>query len=68
MVVQDLWSGDISRYWQDDLSAMTSPPFETGEDIALVTYFAPAEIQSILEPDVCKLAVQILLCAHDCVY
>ena len=27
MVAQDLWSGDISRYWQDDLSAMTSPPF-----------------------------------------
>ena len=48
MVVQDLRSGDISRYWQDDLSAMTSPPFETGRDIALVTYFAPAEIQSIL--------------------
>jgi hypothetical protein len=48
MVVQDLRSGDISRYWQDDLSAMPSPPFETGEDIALVTYFAPAEIQSIL--------------------
>jgi DNA polymerase-1 len=48
MVVQDLRSGDISRYWQDDLFAMTTPPFETGEDIALVTYFAPAEIQSIL--------------------
>ena len=48
MVVQDLRSGDISRYWQDDLSTMSNPPFETGEDVALVTFFAPAEIQSIL--------------------
>ena len=48
MVVQDLRSGDVSRYWQDDLSTMSTPPFETGEDIALVTFFAPAEIQSIL--------------------
>ena len=48
LVIQDLRSGDISRYWQDDLSAMTTPPFETGEDIALVTYFAPAEVQSLL--------------------
>ena len=47
MVVQDLRSGDISRYWQDDLSTMSNPPFETGEDVALVTFFAPAEIQSI---------------------
>ena len=31
MVVQDLRSGDISRYWQDDLFAMTTPPFETGK-------------------------------------
>ena len=48
LVIQDLRSGGISRYWQDDLSAMTTPPFETGEDIALVTYFAPAEVQSLL--------------------
>ena len=48
MVVQDLRSGDVSRYWQDDLSTMSTPHFETGEDIALVTFFAPAEIQSIL--------------------
>lgn len=25
MVVQDLRSGDISRYWQDDLSTMSNP-------------------------------------------
>lgn len=27
---------------------MKTPPFETGEDIALVNYFAPAEVQSML--------------------
>ena len=27
---------------------MSDPPFETGEDVALITYFAPAEVQSML--------------------
>ena len=48
MVVQDLRSGEVSRHWQDDLQKMKTPPFETGEDIALVCYFAPAEMQSML--------------------
>jgi len=48
MVVQNLRSGEISRHWQDDLQKMKTPPFETGEDIALVCYFAPAEVQSML--------------------
>ncbi|WP_340244973.1 DNA polymerase [Roseobacter sp. HKCCA2468] len=48
MVVQDLRSGELSRHWQDDLQKMKTPPFETGEDIALVCYFAPAEVQSML--------------------
>ena len=48
MVVQDLRSGEVSRHWQDDLQKMKTPPFETGEDIALVCYFAPAEVQSML--------------------
>ena len=48
MVVQDLESGEISRHWQDDLQKMNTPPFETGGDIALVCYFAPAEVQSML--------------------
>ena len=42
MVVQDLRSGEVRRHWQDDLQKMKTPPFETGEDIALVCYFAPA--------------------------
>ena len=27
---------------------MSDPPFETGQDVALITYFAPAEVQSML--------------------
>ena len=27
---------------------MKTPPFETGEDVAIVSYFAPAEMQSML--------------------
>ena len=51
MVVQDLRSGEVSRHWQDDLQKMKTPPFETGEDIALVCYFAPAEVQSMCALD-----------------
>ena len=48
MVIQDLRSGEVSRYWRDDLDKMNTPPFETGEDVALISYFAPAEVQSML--------------------
>jgi DNA polymerase-1 len=48
MVVQNLRSGEVSRHWQNDLQKMKTPPLETGEDIALVCYFAPAEVQSML--------------------
>ena len=48
MVVQDLRSGEVIRHWQGDLQNMKTPPFETGEDIALACYFAPAEVQSML--------------------
>ena len=48
MVVQDLRSGEVSRHWQDDLRKMKTTPFETGENIASVCYFAPAEVQSML--------------------
>ena len=48
MVIEDLRSGEVSRYWRDDLCEMRTPPFETGEDIALLSYYAPAEVQSML--------------------
>jgi hypothetical protein len=48
MVTQDLQSGEVNRYWQRDLLKMKTPPFETGGDVALISYFAPAEVQSML--------------------
>ena len=30
MVVQDLRTGAISRYWRDQLLEMKTPPFQTG--------------------------------------
>ena len=48
MVIEDLRSGEVSRYWRDDLCEMRTPPFETGEDVALLGYYAPAEVQSML--------------------
>ncbi len=47
MVIQDLRSGEVNRYWREDLYKMKTPPFETGEDVALLSYFAPAEVQSM---------------------
>ena len=48
MVTQDLNTQEVSRYWATELCEMSDPPFETGEDVALITYFAPAEVQSML--------------------
>ena len=48
MVVQDLRTGDISRYWRDELLEMKTPPFITGGNTLLLTFFASAEIQSML--------------------
>ena len=51
MVVQNVHTGEISRVWRDKLRNMKTPPFETEEDIVILTYFAPAEIQSMLALD-----------------
>ena len=51
MVIQDLQSDGVSRCWRDDLREMRTPPFEAGEDVAIVSYFAPAEVQSMLALD-----------------
>ena len=48
MVIQDLNTNEVSRYWATELYGMSDSPFETGEDVALITYFAPAEVQSML--------------------
>lgn len=51
MVVQNVRTGEISSVWRDGLRKMKTPPFETEEDIVILTYFAPAEIQSMLTLD-----------------
>ena len=53
MVMQDLRSGRIERYWRDELIAMLVPPFDTGETTLLVSYFAPAELQCMITLDWC---------------
>lgn len=37
MVVQDLNTNEVSRYWETELYDMSDPPFETGADVALIT-------------------------------
>ena len=51
MVIQDLRTGHVDRYWRDQLSAMLTPPFDTGGQTLLVSYFAPAEIQCMITLD-----------------
>ena len=51
MVIQDLRTGHVDRYWRDQLSAMLTPPFDTGGQTLLVSYFAPAEVQCMITLD-----------------
>ena len=48
MVIQNIKTMEISRVWYDQLLEMKIPPFNMGENTLLITYFAPAEIQSML--------------------
>ena len=45
LVSRDLLSGELRRYWHDDLLGMESPPFDTGETTLLLAYFSSAEMQ-----------------------
>ena len=51
MVIQNIKTMKISRVWHDQLLEMKTPPFNMGENTLLITYFAPAEIQSMLALD-----------------
>lgn len=44
MVAKELRSGQVLRYWQDDLKSMASPPFDIGPDTLYVAYLASAEL------------------------
>ena len=48
MVMQNIKTMEISRMWYNQLLEMKTPPFNMGENALLITYFAPAEIQSML--------------------
>ena len=49
LVSRDLLSGELRRYWRDDLLGMESPPFDIGETTLLLAYFASAEMQCFKE-------------------
>jgi DNA polymerase-1 len=44
MVVLEMRSGVIRRYWQDELQKLKFAPFETGADAVMVAYAAQAEL------------------------
>ena len=44
LVVRELLTGTVQRYWQDDLNTMPRAPFDTGPEALFVCYFAPAEL------------------------
>jgi hypothetical protein len=43
MVAYEIFSGRELRYWRDDLINMQRSPFDTGPDVVVVAYYAPAE-------------------------
>ena len=49
MVAQELISGRQIRMWRDELLARRKAPFDTGPDVALVAYYASAELGCFLE-------------------
>ena len=44
MVVIEMRSGTIRRYWRDELQKLKCAPFETGDDAVMVAYAAQAEL------------------------
>jgi len=44
LVAKDIISGDTTRLWKDELNALKSPPFDTGGETLLVSYYAAAEL------------------------
>jgi len=48
MVVRDLTSGEIRRYWQNDLKLMDKAPFVTDHTGLMVAYYASAELNCFI--------------------
>jgi DNA polymerase-1 len=49
MVAQELIGGRQIRMWRNELLALQRAPFDTGPDVALVAYYASAELGCFLE-------------------
>ena len=49
MVARELCSDRLIRLWQDELGSR--PPFDIGDDVLFVSYFAPAELAVSLNWD-----------------
>ncbi len=48
VVLKELRSGTIHRYWMDELTRMSVPPFPTGRDAVFIAYYSSAEWVSFL--------------------
>jgi hypothetical protein len=48
MVARELRTGRVLRLWQDQLSALTAPPFGIGRESLFVAYYASAELGCFL--------------------
>jgi len=48
LVVRELLSGNVNRYWMDELRQMNEPPFDIGPEALFVAYFASAEFSVFL--------------------
>ena len=48
LVVRELLSGNVNRYWMDELRQMNQPPFDIGADALFVAFFASAEFSVFL--------------------
>ena len=48
LVVRELLSGEVRRYWMDELRQMDQPPFDIGPDALFVAFFASADLSVFL--------------------
>jgi len=48
LVVRELLSGEVRRYWMDELRQMDQPPFDIGPDALFVAFFASADFSVFL--------------------
>src|SRR5262245_2275498 len=49
MAARELIGGRQIQMWRDELLALKKAPFDTGTDVALVAYYASAELGCFLE-------------------